>query len=408
MDNKYCLATETFGRPTYLSEAISEYSWIVTFIGIIIVFSTSVIKHLFSNLYTIGFKLQIRQFKNSINKNRYAEIILIIFSISSVSSLLNDFSYLLSVLYLTFNFITITVGLVFQELKKTNQRLWIISLTLFCILNMVRGSRGVALYPVVFFVIGYVLSVKDKRKIRKTILMSALFLYPLFSIMSAAQGFREEFGRGIEITKENVGTFFDFLISSDEYSSSTDIVSNSLGRFLNHSDFAVIHLSPDPIGFREFEQMNEELLSIVSLSGGSENIDAFNEARSGLKYGVGVLTSYGFYITDKTSTGLGLLADSYSRFGMLGIAIYFLLFSLLCYYLECKSAALIYKKPILSICLTSFLFYNICFCYGNSYYVLLKIILFRGLLLYFVISYLITPYAKITKNQRYENCNNWI
>lgn len=365
-------------------EVLGLWSFVVLVAGLFIKFGISLacqgLQDSLLEPFTTRYKLASVDFPI----NRVSNIFAIIFTLSVLFPFVPQFPYALRIITLSFDFLPLFIGLYFTQLSKGRRWLWVLLLLINMTTNIIQASRGLAVIPIALFMIGYLISISDKPSFRKQIAMILLISAPFFSIFGKIQDFREEFGRGNDVTAENAYLLFYYLLNSSSGESKTlaNSVADGLGRFINVGDFAIVYMTPSHVPYRGFIQMRDEIKSAVTLYG-SEGSAKFRERRGNLKYGSGVLTDYGFSINENTSVGMGLLGDSYSRFGFFGVAIYLFLMSFIITKMELYIGK--HHQSVFGIILFFFLAYTFLYTiYGNSYFAFFKKIIFNGVLVFFV------------------------
>ena len=316
--------------------------------------------------------------------NRVSNIFAVIFFLSILFPFVPQFPYALRVITLSFDFLPLFIGLYFTQLSRRNRFLWVLLLLINMTANIIQASRGLAVIPIALFMIGYLVSISNKPIFKRQIAIILLISAPFFSFFGKIQDFREVFGRGNDVTAENAELLFNYLLnsSSGESKSLANSVADGLGRFINVGDFAIVHMTPSHVPHRGFIQMGDEIKSAVTLYG-SDGSSKFREDRGNLKYGSGVLSDYGFSINENTSVGMGLLGDSYSRFGILGVAIYLFLMAFVITKMELYIGK--HYPSVFGIILFFFLAYTFLYTiYGNSYFAFFKKIIYNGALVFFI------------------------
>lgn len=311
----------------------------------------------------------------------------IIFSLSFVFTLIPHVPYVLRVISLSFTFIPLFVGIYFNVLKSNQKKIWIAVIVINMLLNMVQGSRGYAIIPIALWTIGYLITKSQYPRFKMKVLVIAIFAVPVLSIFGKIQDYRDYYGRGMKISQETIGLMFDFVFNAPKLNSDKSAL-QGLSRFMNIGDLSILHATPSKVDYRGFEDMLEEFTQVYSLYG-SEGSKQFDEIRGDLGYGSGVLTRYGFHVNAETSVGLGYLGDSYSRFGIIGVMLYFFIASWFISSLELK----LMKKGRLPesarLVFLLFLMFTVLYTlYGNPYYALLKKLIYNGGLVMVVLLFL--------------------
>lgn len=316
---------------------------------------------------------------------------LIGFSFTIISSL--NISYVVAVFALAFSFAPVIIGLLWKNISSFHKLLWISMLIINLVFHSIQGSRGTAIFPICFVIGGYLISIQNNKDLFHKRLLAFGFTSILsIPFLSFIADYRDSIGRNEDVSIEALEAMIDF--ANDETILSNDKEDNSISRLLIHPNVAAIYLTPEIIPHREFDYLLEEMFSIITLSG-EDGAETNKQFRSDLGYGTGVATRYGFTVNDKTSVEWPILADGYTRFGYLGIALYSFLFAIFLSWLEKKCMIVKNIQPLLAIVLLFFVLYNGVLSYMYSYYSFIKLLLFRMTLVLF------TTYAfcKLTKRK---------
>lgn len=319
--------------------------------------------------------------------NVASRLFLLLFSTSLIHLFTSN--YLIAVFYNCFSFIAFFPGISFLKLKRTVKTEWLLVLGVVLLLNLVQGSRGQALMPIIMFLIGYFIAIRRERYFKKHILIvffAGSLAMPVFSMVAL---FREYAGRSLEINLENINMMVSYIKSSDIESDDELIYTNSLGRVLNTPNFVVPTRTPEPIPYRGTIQLKDEIASIFSIKGSSEKVQTGMEERASYKYGNGILQDYGYTITSYTSTGLTIISDSFSRFGYIGVFLYSLLFAF-----SLKKLEFFFKKKNLEFFMVYlFIICNIFFSTESALYTIYKGFLIR-IPLVFIVCRIISRHVK--------------
>lgn len=356
----------TLGNGVLLKDAIPYFSisLFVASLGIFIVINNT------KFLYHVPLRHKLQVLYRCFSLNRLSFLFAVLFSFSLISSLYT--SYVIAVFSLTFSFVTILIGFIYNRLTFFNRALWILILGINLLFHSMQGSRGSAVFPILFMIAGYLMSISHKKNIfKKKIIVFSFILLIFFPFFSFVADFRTNVGRGLDVSIETFQTMLDFAKngqSVDEESS----VRNSLGRTLIAANVVTPYMTPSKVPYRGFYGMKNEVMSVISLAG-----DEGNSMRADIGYGTGIAINYGFVVNDATSVEWPILADAFSRFGYLGVLFYSLLFALLCRYLERLCNKSYNKYPLLVSCSYFFLIYNGVLSYMYPYYYFLKLFIFR-------------------------------
>lgn len=310
-------------------------------------------------------------------------IILLVFFSCSIFRTFN-LGYLVNLVANTFNFTTLIVGYFWFRLNREIKYLWILALVISFVFHVIQGSRGYAVYPIVFLLVGLILSVSDnKKEMRKRIIVYTSVMILFMPLFSKIQDYRIALGRGVDVSVESFENMVDYLVSDGPSADEKTGLSKNVSRFVIGANFATTSLSPGVIPHFGFKGMDDEIKSMFTLVG-SDNVDSYREKRSELNYGTGIAARYGFNITELNSVEFPLFADAYARFGYIGIFVYFYLFSFLFCKLELYVRRLCLSNSVLGVLLLTLLVYNGSLSYGSSYSTLGKVLIFRGLFITFV------------------------
>lgn len=323
--------------------------------------------------------------------NTFSLLLGVFFAFSIISIFLQ--LYFVNVLFLTFSFLPIIVGFVWCKLKHVNKRFWLILLVINFLFHAVQGSRGYALLPIVFFAVGYYISIKVyyPERLGKLIAISLIACIITLPFFSKMQDFRDVKGRGMDVSIESISEFVSFFTNDVENYNKHAGIKGSLGRLLQNPNFTIPFMCPNSISYRGSDSILDEIKSIFVLHG-ADGAELYRAQRASLNYGVGALSKYGYKITEETSTGLTLLADGYSRFGYKGVFIYSIFVSILLGFLEKFSINLWERNRIVSLLFYFYVLRMGILSFGTTYYAFMKAILFKGflVLIFAVICYNLT------------------
>jgi hypothetical protein len=365
---------------------ILPYACIVLFLGCLFICLFFFLKYCFGGSSKfISIRQRVKNIGFSINPNRLLGILALLFFLNVTAVF--DKIYFIQVISLSFSFSPIIFGLLFELANNRNKIVWFSIMTCTFFLHVVQGSRGYAVMPILLFIIGYLIQMNNmKSKIRLFIVL-ILIGYPLLTVFGKISDYRQIFGRGLEISSENLYFLADFLINGDSYEIIESSAPEGLVRLLNHADMAVINLTPDIIGYRGVDYIFEEMQNAISISGSSERASSFYSGQ----YGNSVAIKYGYTVSESTSVEFSLLADAYSRAGLLGIIIYYTFFTLILFSLERITASSIFGNNVIALILLMFiLISSINGLYAYTIWEFLKIVIFRGTFI-FIILYSFSP-----------------
>ncbi len=299
------------------------------------------------------------------------------FSIFYASYLLIPFagSYLILTLAYCMSFVPFVLGLFFIELRKSRKILWILTLFVSFASNLVQGSRGLAVMPILVFIVGYVLSIVDKSYFKKHIIIIIVCGLLFLPIFSAIGEFRKIAGRGIEVNAENINAMIDFVESSasDDTEESQEImISGSFGRILTHANFAVPAMTPEKVPYRGLDYLEQEVIRCFSIAGEKGEKEMMMN-RADEKFGSGFMTEYDFLVNSATSVPFPVLADGYSRFSYLGIFLY----SFIIAFLGALSERFLRNKSLLGLCCYAFVLSYMYTAIETYFWGIVKLYVFR-------------------------------
>lgn len=321
--------------------------------------------------------------------------ILLLYSLEAISIFIPEKTYILNIILKLIDFIPLFLGIFYINYSKRLKIYIILLLVVIFLLSIIGGNRGKGSTPIFLFVCGYIYSNYRSKKTKYLLMLYSIMLIPFLNLFSFVQDFRSIYGRDIEINSENIELFFNAKIESTTQNSA---IQNSLQRILGEGNLAVITMTPKYVDYRGTKALIPELISIFSLTQGNAEIEEKRENRAEIGYGNGILTKYGFRINKFTSTGLGYVGDSYSRFGILGVIGYTAFIG----YLILGLQKIIYnrynKRKIIYWLLISYLIFNSIFTVnGSGYIALLRSMFINGLLLIFLINliYMVTNKRKL-------------
>lgn len=362
---------------------------LLAIVGIIVGIVIS--NHIYKNKNDILWSDRVRLLVSGYYINQICVFLALGFSFSILVSIVP--SYLISAISLTFAFSPLFVGIMWMALGANTKLIWKFVLFVTFLFHTLQGSRGLAVFPLVAFAVGYIFSISNnKAKLKRIIKMYAVIGIISIPFLGFVQDYRENFGRGKEISME---TFYEMLsfMGTDNQKKNDDGIYASYGRLLNHTNNVVLVMTPYMVPYRGFDAMDQEIASIFHVLGADESVE-FRKGRSDLGYSTGVATRYGFRVNEATSVEFGMFADAYSRFGYLGIFIYSILFAIVLALMEKWCCNHMAKNSLLAMMLLTFLLYNGALNYMYSYYSFFKIVLIRGMLVIVCTKCLGLVYAK--------------
>lgn len=285
--------------------------------------------------------------------------ITVIYLFSQIFGDLPMISYFSRVLFYALSWYFLIVGIFRSKLGKANYITSIILLFLHALIVFASGGRYSAIWLLILFFIGYYLSssVIQRRFLR----LQTIWAIPLAVFVVGSLGLiRQEIGRGgLKIVVEE--NRFELIASS---------MSDAFNKFLSDSDYRaaiyeemssrskgggalsrVVLYSPKKIAYRGWENLHVEVSSIftiAALQGGGFDLSTLSSARSKqVEKGLSTAAAnrYGFHVNEGHSVEWPILADGYSRFGMLGATIYVIIY-ILWFSLLFKFVSKVVKSPV--------------------------------------------------------------
>lgn len=368
-------------------------------------FGQSLSNKLFGFPRMVSMQDRIRSLSSTYNIDKVSFVFLIGFLFTILTSL--DISYYIAAFALSFSFSPILVGLLWAEQSKFMKISWGLALCVNALFHFVQGSRGTGLFPVIFFILGYLISIyQQKRLFKKRVLAFGIIGICFMPVLSFVQTFRDMSGRGLEVNAKNIALMFDAAREMADSKQDDDSgIDQSLGRMLIATNVAVPKMTPGEVPYRGFDYINEEFGVMFSLAG-SEGAEAQREVRANSHIGTAPAIKYGFSVNKFTSVEWPLFADGFSRFGYLGILGYSLIFALFLSFLEKECSKLWRRNKLLSTVLILFILYNGVLSYMYSYYSFCKLLIFRTPIV-IIVTYSLSIFASKSINRTiYENSNN--
>lgn len=356
------------------NEMILPYGGIVLLIGCIFLAYFFFLKHFLSaNSKLLSLDERLENIEHSDNHNKLLIFLGLVFSLNIFSAF--NLNYILQAISLAFSFSPVIFGLLYKSAAKKTKYLWLIILSITFIIHIIQGSRGYAILPLIFFLIGYIIQLDNNKKRLSLLVIFLIIAFPFLSFFGKISDFRSIYGRGLNVSIENLSKLTDFVFDSNNIKIVESSSNNGLNRLLNQPDIAVIKLTPEKIPFRSSNYIFEELKNMISLQGSSDKLSSSFHR----KYGNSVAINYGYTVSKTTSVEFSLLADSYSRAGIFGVIIYYSFLVLLLFCLEVMTASSLIKNSFIALILFIFIVVeSINGLYAYTIWAFLKNIIFRG------------------------------
>lgn len=209
-------------------------------------------------------------------------------------------------------------GVQYKSIRHT----WLIALSGAFVIYSMIGGRFLAFFPMLLFAIGTIIGSPPKRR-RVLIWTLVLAAFPGFIIIGLIGLLRGEMGRDdfSQISSQRLDEIVikssDTLLSIDE-AVLADLVYQSLGRIITWPTLVVTSHTPDPIPYRGYDSLPLEIRASAQLYGFGGDIRKFEEAELGTLPAI----SYGFTVNNETSVEFGVVADGWSRSGLVGATLF--------------------------------------------------------------------------------------
>lgn len=235
-------------------------------------------------------------------------------------------SYGLRILQHAVAIMPLLVGFYRQRLRNVDL-LWITVLTINFGIGLLTGSRSLAIIPVLLYLVGYLLSAPPRRRVYKA-LMVLVSTVPLAMIGGAVGNVRDTLGRGsislLSIQRaKDVSNGVWQILSADAQTAREVTSVSGIGRAVPWPTLAVTTQTPEFTPYRGFDGFGSEIvqsLQIYSL-GSKSRADINDQGLFNFP-----ATLYGYTVDSGTSVEWGVIADAWSRGGM--VATFFFSFVL--------------------------------------------------------------------------------
>ena len=237
--------------------------------------------------------------------------------------------------------VPILIGIWYKKLSPTLRTVSLLSVSAQVGLTILTGNRFIVFLDVLLLYFGFLIA--STQATRRFLMYSLLLIIPaLMSVLGLMGLVRDKIGRGTiqETFSEDrydiyKTTFFEYLESSETDETVNDeSEKNSTGRNINFVNTVVFANTPKIIPYRGFDNLPDELLNIFRLTAINSGFDQKKILESGdenveLGFGNGMAKRYGYNVTSTNGVEWSLLADAWSRGGVLGCYLFILFFVLL-------------------------------------------------------------------------------
>jgi len=264
--------------------------------------------------------------------------------------------YGLRVINTCFSMSPLIAGLYWRRSRGLNL-LWLAVLAIGIVLAVLTGNRGYAFFPLFYYGIGFFIQAKGKRKVfwvSVALLVSPILLF----LLGFIQNLRDDVGRRslgafkiAEVLEAVPRVFNETLIrgKGDFEGDETTTTYDGMQRLVDWTLVFAPNMSPDIIPYRGYHDFNNEVRGMFVFGG------ANLRSVAGRGYGsVLFAQNYGFrvHLTVNESGGLssytvpfGVVADSWSRFGMLSSTLQIFLLLLFFFVLERSTYKIFHNDP---------------------------------------------------------------
>lgn len=261
------------------------------------------------------------------------------------------------------------------------------------------GSRSLLFLPIVFFAIGFGLTLSRRGKVM-LVAATLLIAVPVFYVSATIENIRKEgmadSGRDIVGRVEEMQR----LAQGSSTGSLTDTIARGVGRMLMWSNWVALEFSPDRVPYRGFGDFIEEF---VFLNKSTLFRDAQGYLHESLdrEFGLGSAKLYGFSVSTGGSVPFPMLADGWSRAGLFGVALFTAIICVLWAIIERWLRRTFVHRPHFALAFITILLsssYDKMSVYGLIYnlrYLTMQLILWGGLF-YITTRVLMTTKASIS------------
>lgn len=309
------------------------------------------------------------------------------------------FSYIIRVIFNNFQFVPFVAGVYFMR-NRSLRNVWLISLLSLLILGTFSGSRGIAVFPILFYCFGILYSNISYRLKKIFVINVLIFLIPTISFFSFIGQVRHIIGRIPlnEVSFERMVKMYEiytlYALREKRESDKAEDLNQGPGRLLNHPNAAVPMVIPKRKPFRYYDGIVDVdlkyTLNIEFLTGIGKK-EYYSKG-----YSTGILNKYGYYVRPGVSWEFSIMSEGWSRFGKIGVFVYSLTWGLFLIVFEFAIIFFNIRNPIFRIFFTIL----ICWVALQSY---AEPLFFncRSLILNFILAWVLLMIFKI-KLLRYE------
>ena len=271
----------------------------------------------------------------------FSIVFLVISTVYLYSNIVGDLpviSYFSRIFYYAFQWYFFWLGFWNFRLGRRVFIFALVYVLIHTLINFISGGRYDAIILVMVFGLGYYLN--QTQQIRKYYLLQLVWIIPLVIFLTGIVGLiRQEIGRGD----------FDILIKGGRIKQFSEAFSEASNKYFTEPSYrktiyeetasrtrgggaleAVVKLSPAEIPFRGTDNLKHEISSIFKIAALNTGFDkeSIRRARGSVvqqKLGTAAANLYGFNVTERNSVEWPVSADGYSRAGLPGVFLYYLI-----------------------------------------------------------------------------------
>jgi len=205
------------------------------------------------------------------------------------------------------------LGFYYDKIPKKRLLLFLLLYIPSLILLSLVNARGYAIFPLISFILGYLLYSKTAFKYKKRIIIFSVFILPLYFVISNIGRLGEEYIGAGQLNNEVRLNNIALLFSGDLDISFGEAIQYSLtDRIFPMGGYTILHKTPLEVPFRDFNLW--EYLGV-----GVTEADKYK------------LIDYGFHITDSHSIGITLFGDLWMYDGWFSVIVGLICFGLFVY-----------------------------------------------------------------------------
>lgn len=257
-----------------------------------------------------------------------------IFAIYPFLGVLESSGYFFRVLYNTYQFLPIWIGYYHKKSSRLVNIIWIGVLIELFIVGTISGSRGVAIFPLAAYVLGYISSL-DVRKRRLAYIYLFIISFPFLFFMGTIGQMRLLAGRtSLDVLDANRAeeVYKTYLYLQATKDAGDFGIFDSIGRLINFPNSAVIALVPEHLPFRQFDNLLEVDIALSFNIAEISGLGRLELLTAG--YYTGIMNNYGYTVNESTSVEFSIMADGWLRFGIWGAFFYGLVWAFVIIFLD--------------------------------------------------------------------------